>query len=100
MVGAIPSNRNTSVVSYKVDLTPLKLSYPGIAGNFYKINPHWVDIYGVRRGDFGIHADRNVPGTAGCIGIESEQEWEAFKLLMANYRNAGLTQIPLLVAYR
>ncbi|MDJ0599754.1 MAG: hypothetical protein QNJ37_13040 [Crocosphaera sp.] len=48
----------------------------------------------------GIHADRNVPGTAGCIGIESEEDWEAFKAIMDDYQRAGLKAIPLLVSYR
>nr|MDJ0601794.1 hypothetical protein [Crocosphaera sp.] len=61
---------------YMVDVRPLTLSNPGIEGKFYKINPHLVDVGGVTRGDFGIHADRNVPGTAGCIGIESESDWK------------------------
>ncbi len=55
---------------------------------------------GVTRGDLGIHADRNVPGTAGCIGIESEEDWEAFKAIMDDYQRAGLKAIPLLVSYR
>ncbi len=66
----------------------------------YKINPHLIQVDGVTRGDFGIHADRNVPGTAGCIGIESERDWEDFKGIMDDYHHAGLTSIPLLVSYR
>ncbi|MGK7961471.1 MAG: hypothetical protein AB4044_13175, partial [Crocosphaera sp.] len=73
---------------------------PGIAGKFYKINPHLISINGKTRGDFGIHADRNVPGTAGCIGIPDGPEWTSFKKLMSDYNEAGLTQIPLLVSYR
>lgn len=79
---------------------PILLSVVAIAGKFYKIEPHLIIINGKTRGDFGIHADRNVPGTAGCIGIESELEWKGFKNLMAAYKRAGLQEVPLLVSYR
>ncbi len=62
-----------------VDSDPLILSNPGIAGKFYKINPHLVKVKGTTRGDFGIHFDANVPGTAGCIGIEDPQQWAGFQ---------------------
>ncbi|EAZ89078.1 hypothetical protein [Crocosphaera chwakensis] len=102
MRGPIPSQTRVNVTRYIVivDVRPLTLSNPGIAGKFYKINPHLVSVGGVTRGDFGIHADRNVPGTAGCIGIESESEWISFKVLMSDYGQAGLKTIPLLVSYR
>lgn len=100
MLGPIPSQSKIKQPHYKVDVIPLTLSNPGIAGKFYKINPHMINVRGKTRGDFGIHADRNVPGTAGCIGIESEKEWVEFKALMLDYQRAGLRQIPLLVSYR
>ncbi|CCQ63289.1 hypothetical protein [Crocosphaera watsonii] len=100
MLGPIPSQRKIYQPHYMVNVIPLTLSNPGIAGKFYKINPHMVNIGGKTRGDFGIHADRNVPGTAGCIGIESEKEWVEFKALMLDYQRAGLRQIPLLFSYR
>ncbi|MGK7942347.1 MAG: hypothetical protein AB4062_19745 [Crocosphaera sp.] len=100
MRGPIPSNEAINRIHYWVDTKPLILSNPGIAGNFYKINPHFINVDGVTRGDFGIHADRNFPGTAGCIGIESEKEWQIFKDLMKDYQHAGLTRIPLIVSYR
>ncbi|MDJ0509269.1 MAG: hypothetical protein QNJ64_08460 [Crocosphaera sp.] len=100
MRGPIPSTVNLEKISYWVQTSPLTLSNPGIAGKFFKINPHLVKVQGVTRGDFGIHADRNVPGTAGCIGIESEKDWEDFKLLIADYNRAGLKEIPLIVSYK
>ena len=100
MLGPIPSQSHIKQPHYKVDVMPLTLTNPGIAGKFYKINPHMVAVGGRTRGDFGIHADRNVPGTAGCIGIESEKEWKEFKALMLDYQRAGLKQIQLLVSYR
>ena len=100
MRGPIPSQPTVSVIHYTVHTSPLTLPNPGIAGKFYKINPHLITIRGKTRGDFGIHADRNVPGTAGCIGIQSEADWEAFKSLMADYKQSGLQSVPLLVSYR
>lgn len=99
-LGPIPSQRTIRQPHYTVEVIPLTLTNPGISGKFYKINPHMVNVGGTTRGDFGIHADRNVPGTAGCIGIESEKEWGDFKTLMLDYQQAGLRQIPLLVSYR
>ncbi|MDJ0581757.1 hypothetical protein [Crocosphaera sp.] len=100
MSGPIPSQPTVNVIHYTVHTSPLTLSNPGIAGKFYKINPHLITIRGQTRGDFGIHADRNVPGTAGCVGIESEVDWQAFKALMADYKESGLKEVPLLVSYR
>ncbi len=100
MRGPIPSQGVVNTTQYQVVISPLTLSNPGIAGKFYKINPHLVSVGDVTRGDFGIHADRNVPGTAGCIGIESESDWISFKALMTDYDGAGLKTIPLLVSYR
>lgn len=100
MLGPIPSQKTTQTTHYMVSVIPLTLSNPGIAGKFYKISPHLVSVGNGVRGDFGIHADRNVPGTAGCIGIESEYQWEEFKALMNDYQRAGLAEIPLLVSYR
>ena len=100
MRGPIPSNSKINAIHYLIDINPLTLSNPGIAGKFFKVNPHLIKVDGVTRGDFGIHADRNVSGTAGCIGIESEKDWQAFKDLMIDYGQAGLTQIPLIVSYR
>jgi hypothetical protein len=68
-------------------------------GNFYKINPHLVKVNGNTRGDFGIHFDANVPGTAGCLGIPNPKEWLKLQKLMAVYQRAGLETIPLIVAY-
>ena len=99
-LGPIPSQRTTKQPHYMVDVIPLTLSNPGINGKFYKINPHMINVGGKTRGDFGIHADRNVPGTAGCIGIESERDWIQFKSLMLDYQRAGLKSLPLLVSYR
>jgi hypothetical protein len=100
MQGPIPSQKKVETTRYMVDSDPLILSNPGIAGKFYKINPHLVKVKGTTRGDFGIHFDANVPGTAGCIGIEDPQQWAGFQKLMKHYSQSGLTQIPLLVAYR
>ncbi|MDJ0510043.1 MAG: hypothetical protein QNJ64_12445 [Crocosphaera sp.] len=100
MRGPIPSNGRVNIIHYLVDIKPLTLSNPGIAGKFYKIHPHLISVGAQIRGDFGIHADRNVPGTAGCIGIESEKDWQFFQDLMHSYHHAGLEKVPLIVSYR
>ena len=63
------------------------------------VNPHLVGVGGVTRGDFGIHAERNVSGAAGCIGIESEEDWTAFQAIMDNYQRTGLKAIDPLAGF-
>ncbi|WP_227873402.1 hypothetical protein [Aphanothece sacrum] len=58
-----------------------------------------MSIEGNTRGDFGIHFDANIPGTAGCLGIVDNANWQQFQRLMATYQRAGLRTIPLIVAY-
>ncbi len=98
--GSIPSNVKVHFDHYTVTVKPLVLPNPGIQGNFYQILPFSFRVNGTTRGDFGIHADRNAPGTLGCIGIQDGPQWESFKQLMSDYEKAGLTKVPLLVAHR
>ncbi|WP_227873599.1 hypothetical protein [Aphanothece sacrum] len=97
--GPIPSVVRVDLKHYSVNTKPLYLSIKGIEGNFYKINPHLVKVDGNTRGDFGIHFDANVPGTAGCLGIVDSANWQQFQRLMTTYQRAGLRTIPLIVAY-
>jgi hypothetical protein len=71
----------------------------GIEGNFYHILPNSVNIHGISRGEFGIHFDANVPGSAGCIVLRSKQEWEGFQRLMSHYKEVGLETVPLSILY-
>jgi hypothetical protein len=71
--GVIPPQYRCSIPCWTVDTTPIPMpQIKGVEGNFYKINPHQVttDKGGVR-GDFGIHLDANIPGSMGCIVLNS-----------------------------
>ncbi|MDJ0598279.1 MAG: hypothetical protein QNJ37_05510 [Crocosphaera sp.] len=85
---------------YTVQTTPIYLPQRGIEGNFFKIDPHLVNIWGKTRGDFGIHFDANAPGSAGCVVIRNRKAWDAFQEMMGHYRNAGLNSVPLIVEYQ
>ncbi|GET43002.1 hypothetical protein [Microseira wollei] len=71
----------------------------GIEGMFYPIKP-FVQVNGIQRGDFGIHADANVPGSAGCIVLPPKGNgWKVFPERMTEIAAAGLFRIPLPVVY-
>ena len=98
--GPIPKNSEVGIPHYTVQTNPLNLAHvKGVEGLFYKIDPHSVIIGGVARGDFGIHADRNVPGSAGCVVCTSETGWQGFQKQMKLLAATGVTSIPLLVSY-
>jgi hypothetical protein len=65
------------LTEYAVNLTPLDLTHQaGIRGSFYKITPFEVlTIAGTKRGDFGIHLDKDAPGSLGCIVMD----WHNFR---------------------
>lgn len=97
--GPIPSSLD---VTEKYTVATLPISLPnvqGVSGNFYKINPHFVKINGVQRGDFGIHFDANVPGSAGCVVIRNRDAWAHFQEEMKSLAKLDIKQIPLLVSY-
>lgn len=94
--GPLPQSYDLKL-SYTVNPVPISmLGKKGIDGNFYKIDPHSVTINGQTRGDFGVHRDANVPGSAGCIVLPTPKGWEAFQGYM---RKAGDDLIPLVVSY-
>lgn len=98
--GAIPPNLDIAHKNYIVLTAPISLpNVPGVNGNFYKINPHFVLINGVQRGDFGIHFDANVPGSAGCVVIRNKSAWDDFEGQMKKYAKDGIKELPLLVSY-
>ena len=71
----------------------------GIEGIFYPVLPSPMPIY--NRSEIGIHFDANVPGTAGCIGIQNRNSFvKIFVPLMERACREGLTKIPLQVEYR
>ncbi len=98
--GPIPRCDQVGLDHYTVQTNPIYLPQRGIEGNFFKINPHMVNIWNKSRGDFGIHFDANAPGSAGCVVIINPKAWEAFQEMMGHYRNAGLSEVPLIVEYQ
>ena len=98
--GLLPANKDTKTKKYTVVTDPIDLSHnKGVAGNFYKIEPFVVKtITGKYRSDLGIHLDANVPGSLGCIVMNSFNFTE-FEEYMTNLRERGIKNIPLFVQY-
>lgn len=72
----------------------------GVEGMFYPITPFEVNLGVVKRGDFGIHFDANVPGSAGCIVVKNRKPWNELEEFMEYaHTHQGINSIPLLVDY-
>lgn len=98
--GSIPPQNLVGIDHYIVSTNPIYMPRTkGVEGNFYKINPHDVTIAGVGRGDFGIHQDANVPGSAGCIVLTSAVGWKGFQEDMEFLSSLTIFQVPLLISY-
>lgn len=98
----IPPCELVSILTYNVDTTPIHMPKTrGIEGNFYRIYPFNNDVqmsHGVyTRGDFGIHQDVGVKGTAGCIGVTKGMHWKAFQMEMQNLVVQGISSVNLFV---
>lgn len=84
--------------NYVVSPNPIDLKHiKGIEGTFYRVFPYEIHQAGVTRGDFGIHRDANVPGSAGCIVLPTKLGWPAFQREMKRISSTG--EIPLHVVY-
>jgi hypothetical protein len=79
----------------------------GVAGRYYPILPEIFKTDGDNRSYTGIHADfrdpkkpslTRYPGTKGCIGLQTQRGWEAFKRDM-DALPKDISKIPLLVIY-
>jgi hypothetical protein len=79
----------------------------GVAGRYYPILPEEFKTDGDDRSYTGVHADyrdyNNIdltryPGTKGCIGLQTEKGWQAFKRDMDALPD-NIDTIPLLVIY-
>ena len=95
-----PEYRVPLIPSWEVETKPINLSsVRGVEGNFYKILPFSVttDKGGVR-GDLGIHADKNVPGSLGCI-VMTEDRFVKFEKRILEVYKEGFSKIPLFVTY-
>ncbi|AFZ32216.1 hypothetical protein Glo7428_3756 [Gloeocapsa sp. PCC 7428] len=98
--GPLPPSGAIGAHKYTVSTQRLWLPHvKGVEGSFYAIAPFSVQLGSVTRGDFGIHFDANVPGSAGCIVIPQQAHWDLFCQLMQEFRDAGIQQIPLAVYY-
>lgn len=98
--GPIPPQYECGINAYTVNTKPIYMpQVVGVEGNFYKINPHNVNIWKGTRGDFGIHADKNLPGSAGCVVLPTAEGWRGFQKQMSELASLGLASVPLLVSY-
>ncbi len=100
--GAIPPCELVSVPTYTVNTRAIPMfGKRGIEGNFYQIFPHLnkVEVNNriSARGDFGIHQDAGILGTAGRIGITKGMHWKAFQMEMQNLLVQGFENINLFV---
>ena len=95
-----PAYRCPKLTSWTVETKPIYMpNTKGVEGNFYKINPYLVRTdKGGERGDFGIHKDANVVGSAGCI-VMTEDRFKSFEKRMQELYNQGIKEIPLTVIY-
>lgn len=99
--GAIPATNEAGLKNYWVETKAIPMpNKKGIEGNFYAIKPFTVSVNGVQRGDFGVHADANVPGSAGCIVLPPKGNgWKVFQERMSRITQEGIDRIPLQVVY-
>ena len=99
--GPIPRTDLAQVKSYFVATAPIDLTaVRGVEGNFYTISPGLVTLKtGEVRGDFGVHFDANVPGSAGCVVLETQAGWKGFQEQMKQISAEGVKQIPLFIGY-
>jgi hypothetical protein len=100
--GAIPPCELVSIPTYTVNTCPIPMAGKrGIEGNFYQIFPHVnkveVNNRTSARGDFGIHQDAGIKGTAGCIGVTKGMHWKAFQMEMQSLFVQGFKNINLFV---
>ena len=98
--GCLPSHISVGIKNYEVSTQRLWLpQVKGIEGSFFPIQPFSVDIRGTIRGDFGIHFDANVPGSAGCIVLRTQAGWTRFLEIMASLNTRRIKSVPLHVNY-
>ncbi len=98
--GPIPPQYETNIDFYQVLTTPIYMpSIKGVEGNFFKINPHSVQVGSIERGDFGVHSDANLPGSAGCVVLTSSAGWSDFQIQMKKLAALNINQVPMLISY-
>ncbi|WNN89693.1 hypothetical protein [Gloeocapsopsis dulcis] len=98
--GPLPPSRAIEPLGYAVSTQRLWLPHVrGVEGSFYAIAPFSVPVGKTHRGDFGIHFDANVPGSAGCIVLPLQDHWDIFRKIMEDCAHKNVQQIPLNVVY-
>lgn len=100
--GPIPGCHFAQIPFYEVLTNGLFMpKVKGVEGTFYQIIPSLVSLKGtnIQRGDFGIHFDANVPGSAGCVVLRKQTEWDSFRERMLEFAKEGIVKIPLTVEY-
>lgn len=94
--GCLPPRKDYTISTQQLWLPHVK----GVEGGFYAISPFQLNAgNGVMRGDFGVHYDANVPGSAGCIVFPRKDQWEIWEKSMKDLRKEGYQSIPLVVEY-
>lgn len=98
--GALPSCSQAKISHYTVSTQALWMpQVKGVEGVFFPVAPFSVRLGNVTRGDFGIHFDANVPGSAGCIVLQTKTGWQTFVGIMADLHEARVKALPLVVSY-
>lgn len=98
--GEMPPNTAIKLDTYTVSTQKLWLPHVrGVEGSFYAISPFQVRVNGSHRGDFGVHFDANVRGSAGCIVLPEQDHWDSWRTRIEYWRSEGFQQIPLVVNY-
>jgi hypothetical protein len=101
--GCIPSEDMISNGPIRISTHGYRSSLPGIAGMFFHILPDPVyGKHGEMRSEFGVHLDANfssAPGSAGCVVLRKESDFDIFIDLMEKAKQAGRKEIPLAIFY-
>jgi hypothetical protein len=85
---------------YRVATAPLWMpNIRGVEGSFYAITPFEIQTPGATRGDFGVHFDANVPGSMGCVVLETQKGWDAFRRDCKMLASQGVAFLPMVVDY-
>jgi hypothetical protein len=86
--------------TYQVATAPLWMpDTRGVEGSFYAITPFEIQTVGAVRGDFGVHFDANVPGSMGCVVLETQKGWDAFRRDIKAIAAQQVAYLPLVVKY-
>jgi hypothetical protein len=98
--GPIPNPELTHRKSYFVTTHPIdSRGVKGIDGNFYPIIPETIQLPNKTRSGFGVHADKNVPGTAGCLGVTNDPDWKRIQEQFTKIAKLGIDKIPLVITF-